>query len=108
MGNLSVTMKGKFKMKKQKITFTALATVALTCFGLLTPKAFGSVRRLTGVIPTPPQLKGAKRFRASPQTLQTQQLVGIRCLALVPAASILLLVLERLTSTLQTTIQLSV
>jgi hypothetical protein len=47
--NLSA-IKGEPKMKKQHIRFT-LATIAVTCLGLLAPKAFGVTPAPDGCYP---------------------------------------------------------
>src|SRR5258708_36919179 len=93
--------KENLKMKKQKVTFTAI-TLALGCLVCL-PQIQARLR--TEAIRTSPRQKGPKPFSASPPDLRTQPLVGIHSLATQQAASIPLPARGRSFSTPQTEIR---
>ena len=87
-------------MKKQKNTFTAIITGAwLPCVFATNARGQSAAGRVLSRISR--QRKGATRFRTSPPEPEIQELVGMRCLGLLPAASTPALALEPSSSTTQ-------
>ena len=91
-------------MKLQKLIHVL---IPIACIALL-PQISAVSPKPDGCYRISRQRKDARRFRALPPVLQIPESVGIRSPRLRPAVPIPLLVLERLTSTTQTTIRLLV
>ena len=85
---------------------SGLITFVLACFEIAPLLRAVVASRPTVAIRMATPRKGKTHFKAPPPAASTLRLVGFRSLRPRPAVSILLLVLERLTSTPQTTIRL--